>query len=331
MKDRRTNNCLNCQTPLKNTDNFCPNCGQKNQDNYMSLKVLLGDFFSNYFSFDSRFGRTVKPFFFKPGYITNQFIEGKRIKFANPIRWYLVISLIQFFLLSINSEDDSGSDQSVFKVTNDIDAQDYEKTDSTLIKEYFEAISNDTVYEIPFETITLLGMNDNLTTKEIYDTLKIEEYGTFWQKVIASRFIRLNNSSQKDISGYLLGKLPIIIFFLLPVFAFLLKLFFWKRGLYIKHLIHSLHLHSFLLTMLSLLWLISLLFGLGTNSESSNLENMAIGVFAISSFYVLLSFRNVYKQKILIVLSKLFAIYTLYIFCVAIVLIIGVVISFLLY
>jgi hypothetical protein len=233
--------------------------------------------------------------------------------------------------LSLNSDDDNNSDQSVFKVTNDIDAEEYNKTDSALIKEYFEEIRTDSVYEIPFETITLLGMNDNLSSNEIYDTLKIEEKGTFWQKVIASRFIRLNNSSQKDISGYLLGKLPIIIFFLLPVFAFLLKLFFWRRGLYIKHLIHSLHLHSFLLTMLSLLWAVSLLFGLDTNSESSNFDSLVIGVFAISSLYVLLSFRNVYKQRIITVLAKQFAIYTLYVFCVAIVLIMGVVISFLLY
>lgn len=112
MKHRRkTEHCLNCGLKLPVFYNYCPRCGQENDNKHQSLWRLIVDFFSNYFSLDGRFTRSLKPFFLKPGFLTQKFNEGKRAGYANPVRLYLVLSLFYFFVLStvgnslINSDD----------------------------------------------------------------------------------------------------------------------------------------------------------------------------------------------------------------------------------
>lgn len=101
MKNRhKTQNCLNCSLELPVHYNYCPRCGQENDDKHQSIWRLVVDFFSNYFSLDGRFGRSIKPFFTKPGFLTIAYNKGQRASYANPVRLYLVLSLFFFFVLS---------------------------------------------------------------------------------------------------------------------------------------------------------------------------------------------------------------------------------------
>ncbi len=102
---RKTGNCLNCGTSLDGTYNYCPKCGQENNDNNVSFGTLISDFFSNYFSFDSRFTKSFGPFLTKPGFLTNRYMEGKRMSYAHPLRLYLIISLFYFFMCSMVVKD----------------------------------------------------------------------------------------------------------------------------------------------------------------------------------------------------------------------------------
>ncbi|UII20671.1 DUF3667 domain-containing protein [Fulvivirga ligni] len=104
---RKTNECPNCGANLNKVYNYCPMCGQENTSNYVSLKTLLGDFFNTYFALDSKFAKTVSPFFFKPGYLTNKYSEGKRASYTHPLRLYLILSLFFFFVFKkvANTDD----------------------------------------------------------------------------------------------------------------------------------------------------------------------------------------------------------------------------------
>jgi hypothetical protein len=97
---RKRKYCLNCGRTLGDIYNFCPNCGQENDDKAVDIRLLLKDFFSNAFAFDSKFFSSIKPFLFKPGYLTQAYSQGKRMSYVNPIRLYLVISLFYFIALS---------------------------------------------------------------------------------------------------------------------------------------------------------------------------------------------------------------------------------------
>ena len=93
---RPGNKCLDCGQKLEEKDNYCPNCGQENSEKQLSLKNLLEDFLSNYFSFDSKLGRSLWFFFLKPGYLTSSYNEGKRIRYIRPLRLYLIITFLFF-------------------------------------------------------------------------------------------------------------------------------------------------------------------------------------------------------------------------------------------
>ncbi|MCR9254130.1 MAG: DUF3667 domain-containing protein [bacterium] len=98
---KKSDTCLNCGKSISVDFNYCPHCGQENDDRNISFLKLISEFFSNYLSLDSRFGRSIIPFLINPGFLTNRFNQGKRKNYANPIRLYLVVSLFYFFLMSL--------------------------------------------------------------------------------------------------------------------------------------------------------------------------------------------------------------------------------------
>ncbi len=101
MKHRRKDNhCLNCNLRVESIYNFCPQCGQENTNNKVSVLELLKDLYDDYLTFDSRFLKSMKPFILKPGALTNAFNEGHRIKYVHPVRFYLLISLVYFFVFT---------------------------------------------------------------------------------------------------------------------------------------------------------------------------------------------------------------------------------------
>ncbi|UII24729.1 DUF3667 domain-containing protein [Fulvivirga maritima] len=97
---RKTSQCPNCGASLDQVYNYCPQCGQENTNNSVSLKTLLGDFFNTYFALDSKFVKTIIPFFIKPGKLTTKYIEGKRASYSHPLRLYLILSIFFFFVLT---------------------------------------------------------------------------------------------------------------------------------------------------------------------------------------------------------------------------------------
>ncbi len=100
-KRRKTDKCLNCGLVFEVPDEFCPRCGQENHLRIKSIRLFLVDSFKDIVDIDARFYRSVKPFLFKPGRLTKAYIEGRRKHFIQPIRLYLILSFVYFFISSI--------------------------------------------------------------------------------------------------------------------------------------------------------------------------------------------------------------------------------------
>lgn len=323
MKTRRKHKaCLNCGELLEKKFNYCPNCGQENTDNEISIGMLLREFTSNFFSLDSRFGRTFRPFLFSPGKITEAFNAGKRVYYANPIRWYLVISIFHFFFMA-----------KVFQPTaEDRKQRGFVRNTDDVTEAEFDSLFNlpDSLHSEgwpvtgqQFVIINYLTENSSLSPEEIMDSLKLGEL-PFVQRMATKQITKINQESNASLNLYLLRQIPLIIFFLLPVYAFLLKIFFWRRGLYIKHLIHSIHLHSFFFFLLSVVWIVSLVW--------TGFAQYGPGITLILTFvYIVLSFRKIYQSKIRSAILKLLGIGFIYMFLLAFILILGVFISLILF
>ena len=97
----RSNECLNCGQPLDLSDVYCPYCSQLNSTKALSLKDFIGEFVNSIVSYDSRLRYTVFDLLFRPGKITRNYIEGQRLKYANPFRFFLSVSIIYFILFGI--------------------------------------------------------------------------------------------------------------------------------------------------------------------------------------------------------------------------------------
>jgi hypothetical protein len=62
---------------------------------------MLDEFVEGIFHFDSTFWRSFLPLLFKPGFLTKEFLSGKRKPYTPPLRSYLILSLVYFLLTSL--------------------------------------------------------------------------------------------------------------------------------------------------------------------------------------------------------------------------------------
>lgn len=93
--------CLNCGHPLDLSDRYCAYCGQLNTTKRLSLGDFFNEFILSVFTYDSRFRYTIKDLLFKPGTITRNYVDGKRLKYANPFRFFLSASIFYFVILAV--------------------------------------------------------------------------------------------------------------------------------------------------------------------------------------------------------------------------------------
>ena len=132
-KLRKSTSCYNCDTLLGQSENYCPNCGQENHSRQASVRVLASDFLKDYLAFDSKLFRSVIPLISKPGFITEEYLNGKRQQFIPPIRVFLFLSFIYFGLSFILASDTHAVSFSVGSPDGKTD-----KRVAELISEYFD-------------------------------------------------------------------------------------------------------------------------------------------------------------------------------------------------
>ncbi len=408
---RKSNRCLNCASTLDGVYNYCPICGQENNDNNISFGTLFKDFFSNYISLDTRIGRSIVPFFFKPGHLTNKFNEGYRVSFVHPIRLYLIVSLFYFFtfhLLSlaviekqeeerigqkvgldriegipkktadrlneildddvieeINDNLDENNveaflkvldDKTKEKILNKLDSNDLsvfknaglnldsikkvvpeaitvkigDKSDSIFLDKDSIFTKKDSPLSVPvsnWDMVEKYKDDREVTSKMLFDSLNHEGASNF-KRYLWKQFIRVRKSDNRTLANYVVDNLPIMMLFLLPIFAFLLKVFYRRsKTLYIKHVVHALHIHSFayLLYGISILLIIYVV-------EDETAQNWVEFIsFVTVSTYVYISFLKVYKQKPFKTLIKFNMIGFIYGFCIMLFFALELFISFLSY
>lgn len=289
---KKIDTCPNCGFELQKEYNYCPNCGQENHLFQLSFGHLVRDFFDNYFSFDSRFGRSIRPFFLNPGKLTSAFVEGKRMMYANPVRLYLVISLIHFFILSLSfSQNDTDEEKrgGIIKINESDKNQGPVQFNFSDNKDSLDTEDNGW----PLTAKELLLVKEMLadgkhSKKEVLDSLHVEDR-SFFQGHVIRQIVKMQDTNEGNIREMILKNIPILMFFLLPLYALILKIFF-RRRLYIHHLIHSVHIHCFTFLVLSVLWFVIIF-------SESLVESIFLYAFLLIIFYVVVSFRSTYEIR----------------------------------
>ncbi len=205
--------CPNCENEFSSENNYCPNCGQANKAHRLNFKYIVSDFLSANFSLDSKILITLKLLLISPATLTVEFLSGKRMKYISPVRLYLLISFVYFFMLSIdpfNEEKPFESDNVVFS----------DSTDSIIENEMYGEYLNDSLEQESNE----------------------DEY---LEKALISKTRILKTEAGSIVFKQLLKKYTSIgMFILIPLTALLFFILFYKGTFYIQHLIFSIHLQS---------------------------------------------------------------------------------------
>jgi len=318
--------CLNCGHPLNLSDKFCPNCSQANSTKKLTLLDFFEEFFSNYFSYDSKLWQTLAALLLKPGKITREYIAGKRLSYTNPFRFLLSLSIVYFLIISFNSEFESlnkyGSSNRIptFDITKQLNTYEFEneeekkaamaaidsiklqefigdmisKKDSTILsnpKKYFKEIKDDGLfnrYGSKIKFFSTLIKRDTIYSLD-ESVIKYDITPNLENEMtfnLAKSLVEIEERPGTFFNS-LISKLPFATFFFLPFFSFFVwMVYIRKKYTFTDHLIFSFHNQSLLFILLIVSNLINSVFNIGS-------EGLFLLIFAI---YLYKAMRNFYQQ-----------------------------------
>lgn len=296
--------CQNCETPVDGK--FCPECGQDTRDHRVSMRLLLLGLWNDFFTFDSRFFRSFIPLMFLPGKLTVEFVRGRRVRYIPPIRLYLFVSILFFFLISMRLAIRDADDTDAFSATGpvvvsaDSIAMVPMGVDSlrTLLREAQAEVAELEKLEdrlpVGIELDVSSGIEQALAGD--YDLAALDSLAAAGVDTVEIRPTDLEGYSHSQVfgrdfylkNGYLtraiLRLLPKALFLLLPIFAALLALVYLRRKrLFIEHLVFSLHYHSMIFLAYAIVAL---------TSWTALLPPMIVGFYV----YLYFAMKRVYGQ-----------------------------------
>lgn len=280
---REDKTCLNCNHVV--AERFCPNCGQENSDTRKTFHHLFIHFFEDLTHYENAFWKTIKNLLIRPASLTKEYLSGKRLSYLAPVRLYIFISFVTFFVISVFP--DGIKVKETGKESNEYFS--YDKLKDSIEQKNINTL---TPQEIKVNELVEKG----LLTKKDADSIKLfikegkikaSQKGSFMnfgygsvkeldsiRKVnpdemndieywLNKKSIEINeNNSQEEIKEKFFEGLkhnfPKALFIYMPLFAFVLWLFHnKKKWYYFDHGIFTLHYFSFLLLIVLLNFLIN--------------------------------------------------------------------------
>lgn len=174
--------CHNCGHPFYGQEKFCPDCGQKNKDRKITFKSFIAEVFNGFISWDAKFWKTLFPLLTKPGKVSRDFIDGKRVRYSNPFQFYLTTSILFFLLFgaieSYNKftelSEGSSNKETTTSLTQSVKSK---KIDSKNIDSLRNVVNNSLKNSfIPFDSIQRKKIIDNIDLEK--DSVLINNGGT---------------------------------------------------------------------------------------------------------------------------------------------------------
>ncbi|TMN16713.1 DUF3667 domain-containing protein [Pseudoxanthomonas sp. X-1] len=99
--------CDNCATPL--AGHYCHACGQPAHNPLRSFAHAVEEVFESFWHLDGRIGRTLRDLLF-PGRLPARFLRGHRAPYVPPLRLFVVLSVLTFFVAqyAVHVDSDKG-------------------------------------------------------------------------------------------------------------------------------------------------------------------------------------------------------------------------------
>jgi hypothetical protein len=275
--------CENCGNEV--TQRYCGACGQRMDAPVHTLWHFSQLAAEDLTHADSRLWRTLAALLFKPGFLTGEFLAGRRARYLPPVRLYLVLS-VAFFLFAAAVQP---RDFTVVKIDGKHPAN------SRVI---------DPVKDKDLPESGLLVPRPGESNEQRADRLcKDADYDGPWKErigpLVPQTCRKIVEDSGRHLPEVFLHNVPRAMFVFLPLIAGIMVLLYWRpRRYYVEHLLLLVHNHAFVFLALMLAWSVGLLVG-GLPAALK----FALAVYFL--WYMYRSMRVVYAQRRLLTASKL--------------------------
>lgn len=265
-KIRTEKTCLNCGT--ETVVRYCPACGQENIEPKQTVWHLITHFFSDITHFDGKFFLTVKDLFAKPGFLSQEYMIGRRVSYLDPIRMYIFTSAFFFLIFfsiadvkKLNIGDDTRAEIQKDPELRALIAKAKTSRDSLNILNGYRAAAPYTNVKVDSsqkKPVIHTKLAWGYTSMAAYDSAQkgmppAERDGWFRRKVeirkmeMNRRYEKQGTDLFREILGSFIHEFPKALFISLPVFALILKLLYFRRKqfYYVDHGIFAVHLFIF--------------------------------------------------------------------------------------
>ncbi|CAN5139645.1 hypothetical protein BH24PSE2_BH24PSE2_04860 [soil metagenome] len=288
--------CPNCGA--RQSGQYCARCGQRARRRMITLWELLREVLDEVLEHDSRLWRSVHPLLFRPGFLTREYLAGRRQRYVSPVRLYLFVS-IAFFVIAFLAGPEG-------ELTPEPAEPDITYEDDTARETDAAA---DRAAENAGETVT--DAAEDADQPGFQCTNIHTGLSTGWsvldRKLSRDAFVRSCERLMADPRAFgraVLANLPEMMFFFLPLLALVLKfLYLGSRRYYSEHLLFAVHFHSFFFLIVTL----DVLLGMALRALGAGTGLGPVATFIIMLYvpwYLYRGMRNVYDQHRIIRLLK---------------------------
>jgi hypothetical protein len=243
--------CRNCDTVF--SGKYCPECGQETFTGAPTAVEFIYEFLTRNAFERGKMPRTIWRLLRYPGALTVDFLEGRRQQFIRPVRLYFGLSILYFLLLSLSGNTATKLRDQLIENSN--------KTVEAASQVAPSSIERRT----PGSPVPAIKPDNSEVTKASEEPkINVSMLGNIFGDSVAKsvekrikHFIKLPQEEQLyQAVSTLFNQAPKAMFFLVPIFALLLKtMFLWQRIPYGAHLLFAFHYHAFLFLTLALMLL----------------------------------------------------------------------------
>src|SRR6267378_4279948 len=303
--------CENCGAELQG--HWCAQCGQAAVEYRRSFRYVVADLLNEFLNWDSKFFTTIALLILKPWRLTNEFLAGKRVRYVNPLRLYLLASILFFFAVNFGAKDlrfEPGklSPKDRADLETELKDEDLPPAAREKLKALLRESSPSPASSPSTNTPAPAPSASPTADKQKQEYGKIGERPFLFSDGAKSstpfeRWIEARAKEKMGEHGTKMGlfistlfsNLPYMMLCCIPLFALVLKLLYIRRRLfYIDHLIYALHIHTFFYAGVMLIVLATI--GLNRVAPGA-LAGWLIALLWIAFVtQIFLSIRYVYRQ-----------------------------------
>jgi hypothetical protein len=265
--------CANCGASVP--DHYCGRCGQRLEHEIHSVWHFTREATEDLTHADSRLWGTMSALLFKPGFLTREFLEGRRVRYLPPLRLYLVLSVVFFLIIGLIIGSGHHKAKAISIVTDKRGEQSY------------AVVSPADVGDLAAKPGETPEQRADRVCKPDYDGPARSTLAPFIKKLCRTSVL----DNGHTISEALMHNLPRAMFLFLPALAVLMKLMYWRpRHHYIEHLLFFVHTHAFAFALFGLYALAGLLLPAAIEPWLTAI------VWLYFPYYLFVSMRRVYGQ-----------------------------------